>query len=101
MNLNKYRSLPPDMKKAFEEDLPPYWNMEAAKIYERGDEEAKELVRKTPGHEIIILSPEEKTKWRERTMSINGPWASTLEARGLPGKKLVEEKVKAIEKYIK
>jgi TRAP-type transport system periplasmic protein len=101
MNLKKYNSLPPDIKKAFDEELPIYWNREAGKIWDHWEEVGKELVRKTPGQEFITLSPEEKVKWRERAMSINGAWASALEDRGLPGKKLIEEKVRTIQKYIK
>lgn len=101
MNLSKYNSLPPDIKKAFDEELPAYWNMEAAKNWDRWEEMGKDLARKTKGHQLIILSPDERRKWRERAMTINGPWASALEARGLPGKKLLEEKLSAIQKYIK
>jgi TRAP-type C4-dicarboxylate transport system substrate-binding protein len=101
MNLKKYNSLPADIRKALDEELPTYWNREAAKIWDRRDEEGRELARKKPGHELIILSPAEKTKWRERAMTINNPWASALEAKGLPGKKLLEEKYRGIQKYIK
>ncbi len=101
MNLKKYNSLPADIKKALDEELPAYWNREAGKIWDGYEEVGKELVRKTPGHELITLSPEEKTKWRERAMSINGAWAAALEAKGLPGKMLVEEKIRAVQKYLK
>lgn len=101
MNLKKYNSLPEDIKKALDEELPAYWNREAGKIWDRYEEDGKELVRKTSGHELILLSPEEKAKWRERAMSINGPWAAALEAKGLPGKKLVDEKLLGMQKYHK
>jgi TRAP-type C4-dicarboxylate transport system substrate-binding protein len=101
LNLQKYNTLPADVKKAFDEELPTYWNMEAGKIWDRWEDIGRELVKKTPGHEFITLSPEEKKKWQERAKTVNGPWASAMEAKGLPGKKLIEEKLRAIEKYIK
>jgi len=101
MNLKKYNVLPPDIKKTLDEEFPEYFMKEAGKISDRWEEIGRELVKKTPGHEFIILSPEEKSVWIERAKTINGPWASALEARGLPGKRLVEEKLRAIEKYVK
>jgi len=101
MNLKKYDALPPEIKKALDEEFPEYLTKVAGKIHDQGEEIGRELVKKTPGHEFIILSPEEKSIWMERAKTVNGPWASALEARGLPGKRLVEEKLRAIEKYIK
>jgi TRAP-type C4-dicarboxylate transport system substrate-binding protein len=100
MNLNKYNSLPADIRKALDEELPKYWGMEAAKIWDRRDKEGKELARKKQGHELITLSPEERAKWRKQAASIDDAWAAALEAKGLPGKKLLEEKNRAIQKYL-
>jgi TRAP-type C4-dicarboxylate transport system substrate-binding protein len=101
MNLQKYNALPTEIKKAFDEELLPFWDRESGKIWDRWEELGRELVKKTSGHEFITLSPGEKRKWQERAKTINGAWASALEAKGLPGKKLLEEKLRAIEKYIK
>ena len=101
MNLKKYNSLPPDVKKAIDDELTPYWNNEAGKIWDRYEGLAREIARKTPKHEVIILSEAEKKAWMDAATSINDSWASGLEAKGLPGKKLVEEKLKAIAKYLK
>ncbi len=101
MNLGKYNALPADIKKAFDEELPPYWNFEAAKIWDREEAKGIELVKNTPGHQFITLSPAERKLWNERAKTTNGPWAQALEAKGLPGKMLLEEKYKAIEKYLK
>jgi TRAP-type C4-dicarboxylate transport system substrate-binding protein len=101
VNMEKYNSLPPDIKKVFDGELADFWNMEAAKIWDRWEEVGRDLVKKTPGHEFITLSPDEKKKWQERAKSINASWVSAIEAKGLPGKKLLEEKLRAIEKYVK
>lgn len=94
MNLKKYNSLPSDIKKALDEELPAYWASEGGKIWDRWEEKGKELIRKSPRHQFISLTPGERAKWIERAMSINDKWASALEAKGLPGRKLVEEKVR-------
>jgi len=101
MNLRKYNSLPPDMKKALDEELPPYWNDAAAKIWDMEEQQGIELVKKTPGHEYITLSPEEQRLWNEKAKATNGPWVKAMEAKGLPGKMLLEEKYKAIANYVK
>jgi len=101
MNKEKYNVLAPDIKKVFDEELADFWNTESAKIWDRWEEVGRDLVRKTAGHEFITLSPEEKKKWQERAKTVNDPWAAGLEAKGLPGKKLVEEKLRAIERYVK
>lgn len=101
MNMNKYNSLPPDAQKALDEELPPYWNDAAAKIWDREEQAGIELVKKTKGHEYITLSPEEQKRWNERAKEINGPWAKAMEAKGLPGNMLLEEKYKAIANYVK
>jgi TRAP-type C4-dicarboxylate transport system substrate-binding protein len=101
MNIQKYNSLPSDIRKAFDEELTDYWTRESAKLWDRLEQESYEFMKKKPDHEIITLSPEEKKKWQERAMTINDPWASALEAKGLPGKMLVKEKYRAIQKYVK
>jgi TRAP-type C4-dicarboxylate transport system substrate-binding protein len=101
MNKRKWESLPADMKQAFDKELTPYWNKQGGTIWDRWEADGKELVKKTKGHEYIIPSPAEKKQWREKAMSVNDAWAAALEAKGLPGKKLLEEKYKAISKYIK
>lgn len=101
MNKQKWESLPADMKQVFDKELTAYWNKQGGMIWDRWEANGKELVKKTKGHEYIVLSPEEKKKWREKAMSVNDAWAAALEAKGLPGKKLLEEKYKAISKYIK
>ncbi|HEX7535291.1 MAG TPA: TRAP transporter substrate-binding protein [Syntrophales bacterium] len=101
MNLKKYNALPADIKKAFDEELPPYWNSEAGKIWNREEQTGIEEVKKTAGHEFITLSAADRKLWNERAKTINGPWAQALEAKGLPGKMLIAEKYKAIEKYLR
>jgi TRAP-type transport system periplasmic protein len=100
MNKAKWDSLPPDIKKAWEEELIPYWNKKNGEIYDRWEKEGIELVKKL-GHEVIVPTPEENKKFMAVAMSVNGKWAAGLEAKGLPGKKLLEEKTKLIQKYIK
>jgi TRAP-type C4-dicarboxylate transport system substrate-binding protein len=101
MNKGKWASLPADIRETMDKELAPYWNKKGGEIWDKWEAIGKEFVRKTPGHEYITLSPAEKKLWRERAMTVNAKWASAIEAKGLPGKKLVDEKLKAIDKYIK
>lgn len=101
MNKQKWESLPADMKQIIDKEFTSYWNKESAMIWDRWETTGREFVRNAKGHQYITLSPEEKKKWREKAISVNEAWAASLEAKGLPGKKLLEEKYKAISKYIK
>ena len=101
MNKQKWESLPADMKQAIDKELTPYWNNQGGAIWDRWEAEGREFVKSAKGHQFINLSPEERKKWRERAMTVNTAWAAALDAKGLPGKKLLEEKYKAISKYVK
>jgi TRAP-type C4-dicarboxylate transport system substrate-binding protein len=101
MNLKKWNSLPPDIRKAFDEELTPYWNMESAKIWDRWMEMGLELVKKTPGHELIVLPAQERKRWIEKALTVNDLWLAKTKVKGIAAKTLLEEKLKAVSEYTK
>jgi len=58
-------------------------------------------ISKERGHEIIDLSPEELAKWRATGKPAWEKWVKKMEAKGLPGQKVLDETVKLVEKYSK
>ena len=98
MNLEKYNGLPAKIKAAFDElgDVAPEG---AGNIYEKWNAMGKALAEQ-PGHEIIELTPDQRAVWLKAAIGANEDWAEDLEALGLPAKKLLEEKYKAIEEFV-
>ena len=58
-------------------------------------------ISKERGQEIIDLSPEEFEKWKATGKPAWDEWVKQMEAKGLPGQKVLDEAVKLVEKYRK
>lgn len=100
MNHGKYNALPSDIKTVF--DKAGDWIPEVfGKAWDGPQKEGLEFCKTTSGHELITLPPEELARWNERLRTVGDAWAAEKEAAGLPGKKLVEGKYQAIEKFVK
>ncbi len=98
MNQDSYDSLPPDVKKAIDE-LSGEWAMEfGSKAWDKFDNEAIEISKKN-GIKYVDLTPEEAERWRERLAPVKDEYAAKLEAKGLPGKKFIEEVEKLKKQY--
>ncbi|RJR50758.1 MAG: hypothetical protein C4576_04720 [Desulfobacteraceae bacterium] len=90
MNQQKWDSLPADVKKVFEE-LSGEWAVEySGKIRDKEEKEAEE-VAKAKGTNYIQFSAEEKDKVAKILAPVKEKYVSDLEAKGLPGKKVMEE----------
>jgi len=100
MNLKVWNSLPPDIQKIIDEE-----SVKVSPVNARGwdlkDQEAIDLMKKTPGKEVIYVPPEELERWRAKVKPIYEKWIAEKEARGLPGKKVFEEAVRLFQKYEK
>ena len=58
-------------------------------------------ISKERGHEIIDLSPEELAKWKATGKPAWDKWVKQMEAKGLPGRKVLDETMKLVEKHSK
>ena len=58
-------------------------------------------ISKERGHEVIDLSPQEFAKWQATGKPAWNKWVQQLEAKGLPGQKVLDETIKLVEKYSK
>lgn len=58
-------------------------------------------ISKERGQEIIDLTPEEFEKWKATGKPAWDKWVKQMEAKGLPGQKVLDEAVKLVEKYSK
>ena len=51
------------------------------------------------GDEIVDLPPAEFARWAATGKAVWDKWAADMEAKGLPGRKVLDEAVKLVEKY--
>jgi len=82
MNLDKWKSLPPDLQKVIEEDC-AWGKRETVKMLDEQVEATKEWCIKQ-GLEILTLKPEERAKWVEFLGPIYLRLAAELDAKGYP-----------------
>jgi TRAP-type C4-dicarboxylate transport system substrate-binding protein len=93
MNQQKWDSLPADVKKVFEE-LTGDWAVEfSGKTRDREEKEAADTARQK-GVEFVTLSAEENAKVQKLVAPVKDAYAAELEAKGLPGKKMLQEFMK-------
>ena len=43
------------------------------------------------GGTVITLTPEQRREWAQSVPDLAGDWVANLEARGLPGRRLLED----------
>jgi TRAP-type transport system periplasmic protein len=90
MNQQKWDSLPADVKKIFEE-LTGDWAVEfSGKTRDKEEKEAGDAA-KAKGVEFIFPSAEEMAKIQKAVLPVKDAYAAELEAKKLPGKKVLEE----------
>ena len=99
MNKEKYESLPPDIKKVFNE-VGEEWVDVHGKVWEDIDREGRKFVIEL-GKNIHRLSPAEEKRWNQSISPIIIDCQSKMEQKGLPGRKAVELLRELVAKYSK
>ncbi|MBW2063487.1 MAG: TRAP transporter substrate-binding protein [Deltaproteobacteria bacterium] len=90
MNEQTWNRLPKDVQKVFEE-LSGDWAVDfTGKAWDRFDKEAKEKVKQR-GIKYITLAPAEKARWKKLLAPIKEEYAAELDAKGLPGSRILRE----------
>jgi len=90
MNEKSWKGLPDDVKKVFEE-LSGEWAVEfTGKAWDKFDQEAVGQ-NKAAGIEYLELEAAEKAKWKNLLAPVKDEYAAELEAKGLPGKKVLSD----------
>ena len=99
MNLDKFNSLPPDIKKVFENNI-EYYGQETEAEVGRTNQHAMDAGKKL-GVEFIPISKEEVTKFYAPIKTMAQKEAQGLDAKGLPGTKILNEAQRLIQLYSK
>jgi TRAP-type C4-dicarboxylate transport system substrate-binding protein len=97
MNLDKWNSLPPEVKKIFE-DVSEKWVDIVGRKWDENDIIGTDYSISL-GNKVITLPPEELRRWQERLRPMLDKWVAEKEAKGLPARAALDEVFKLKEKY--
>jgi TRAP-type C4-dicarboxylate transport system substrate-binding protein len=98
MNLKKYESLPPDLRKVID-DLSGTWGAEFnGKVWDQNELVGIEAIKKAGGT-IYTLPAEERQRWAARLKPVEEEWLKSMEAKKLPGRQLLNDLREAIKRY--
>ena len=99
MNLEKWKSLPPDLQKVIDDNC-EWGKRDCAAMFDAGDKEGVEWAKKQ-GMEFIFLQPEEKKRWLAILGDAYGKLATGLDAKGYPATKVFSFIRERMEHYAK
>lgn len=94
INKNLFDSLPPDVQQVFR-DAGKHYNKTFAARQTAKAKIATETMKKA-GATFIPFSDEERAKWAHKMPNVAMEWAASMEAKGLPGKKVVKAYLDAL-----
>ena len=96
MNLERWNSLPPDIRKIFTE-VSAEWIDRHGRAWNEADEAGRQMLAEM-GKECIVLPEAETDRWRGRIRPILHQYAEKAEARGLPGEAFLADLLSAVER---
>jgi TRAP-type C4-dicarboxylate transport system substrate-binding protein len=100
MNMDKWNSLPADVKKAMD-GLSVEQAEWTGNYMDNHVKESVDWSIKTQGVEIINLSAEETAKWNAKLQPLTDQWIADADSKGLPGEEIVKDLRLLIQKYSK
>lgn len=99
ISLSAWNKLSPDIQKIFEENGGAAGAEFFGKEMDRYNEMEKAKVQAMKGKKVFDLPPEEMKRWKETCKPIQDKWVANMEAKGLPGKAILQEAQRLGEKY--
>ena len=99
MNKATYASLPADVRQVFDDttSVRAYW-IRVGESWDKAEIVGRRAVQEHKG-DIYTLLKDERQRWREAAQGLDDRWAATLEAKGLPGKALLQAARELSAKY--
>ena len=99
-HLNLWNSLPTDIQKVFNK-LSGAWGADfESKVWDEQDTKGRDSCVKA-GNEISTLPPKELERWKTHIKPMWDKWVAGMEAKGLPGRKVLNEVLRLSEEYSK
>jgi TRAP-type C4-dicarboxylate transport system substrate-binding protein len=90
MNKTAYTSLPPDVRQVLDDttSVKVYWRR-VGESWDKAEVVGRRVAQERKD-DIYTLPKEERRRWREAVKGLDDKWAAELEAKGLPGKSLLQ-----------
>jgi TRAP-type C4-dicarboxylate transport system substrate-binding protein len=101
MNLDAWEKLPANTQKIIDQLSGASGAEFFGKGFDRANEKVVEDVKNMKDKEIIPLTSEQVEKWREICKPITDKWVTDMEAKGLPGKAVLNKAQSLVAKYTK
>jgi TRAP-type C4-dicarboxylate transport system substrate-binding protein len=98
MNQKKYDGLPPDLRKVID-DLSGTFGVELTGTVWDKNEEAGIAAAKKAGAIIYTLPAAERQRWAAKLKPVEDEWLTSMQAKGLPGRQLLQDLREAIKRY--
>jgi TRAP-type C4-dicarboxylate transport system substrate-binding protein len=103
MNKNTWNRLPKDVQKIFEELSGRYMAKFSGKAVDKASEHLRELIekhdKKVGNPPIYELPKGELERWTSAVQPVYDKWTAKMEAKGLPGKAILEDARRLVKKY--
>jgi len=98
MNQNKWKSLPPDVQKVFDEVGGKYYGqLVGGQAFDAADAQGIDNFKKL-NKEIITFPPDQVKKWQDAAKPVWAAWVESVKPKGLDGQKALDQLLAAIEK---
>jgi TRAP-type C4-dicarboxylate transport system substrate-binding protein len=102
MSEQKYKELPPDVKKILDDTLFERMVRASGEALDRGDAECMAEVQKTDGVTVYELPAQERERWIKTIMPVREIMLKDAEAKGYKNaREIVNEAIKLSEQYKK
>jgi TRAP-type C4-dicarboxylate transport system substrate-binding protein len=98
MNKQKYDSLPPDLKKAIDENSGRDFAISAGRAWTNNDKHALGVMLKA-GEKHIVIPNAEMAKFKTKLEPVVDRWIADVKGKGIDGRALVDVARKEIAKY--
>lgn len=98
MNKKKYESLPPDLKKAIDENSGRDFAIQAGRAWTNNDKHGLEVMLKA-GEKHIVIPNAEMEKFKAKLEPVIDRWVADVKGKGIDGRMLIDVARKEIAKY--
>lgn len=95
MNKEKYKSLPTDLQKIFDENIGEKMGVRMGQVFDKLEKNAIDFVEKDGGV-VNIIPDKEIEALKKLTMPIGEEWIAKMETKGLPGQDVLESAVEIL-----
>lgn len=100
MNLARYNSLPPELKKVIDQNSGVTESAWAGKVFDATTGPARKIAQDR-NNTFNTLTAEEYKRWEKATEGVSDEWVKEATAKGADGKALLEEAKEMIRRYDK